>query len=175
MPFTPFHLGPGLAVKAAIGKRFSLLCFAAAQVLIDVEPLVGLLRGAAVLHGHSHSYVGASLIGLLVMLLARPTSRLVAGLWNRQLTRRGCRRLQISGPVGLLPATTGAFVGSYSHVVLDSVMHRDMTPLWPWSAANALLGLIPLGQLHLLCVLAGMVGLLAWSLLRLADGHRPRD
>jgi hypothetical protein len=37
-------MGPGLALKAAGGRRFSLLIFGFAQVLIDVEPLVRIVR-----------------------------------------------------------------------------------------------------------------------------------
>jgi membrane-bound metal-dependent hydrolase YbcI (DUF457 family) len=50
-------------------------------------------------------------------------------------------------------------LGSYSHIVLDSVMHRDMAPLAPFSSANALLGVITLGQLHLVCLALGVLGI----------------
>ena len=46
MPFTPRHLGPGFAIKALAGRHFSLLTFGVAQVTMDIEPLVGLIRGA---------------------------------------------------------------------------------------------------------------------------------
>ncbi|MCB1770876.1 MAG: hypothetical protein KDJ31_14465 [Candidatus Competibacteraceae bacterium] len=42
MPFTPLHRGPGLAIKALAGRRFSLLTFGIAQVAMDIEPLIGL-------------------------------------------------------------------------------------------------------------------------------------
>ena len=51
MPFTPFHMGAGLALKAMAGRHFSVLTFGMAQAAMDLEPLVGMLRGAAVLHG----------------------------------------------------------------------------------------------------------------------------
>lgn len=60
MPFTPFHMGAGLALKAVAGRHFSVLTFGIAQVAMDIEPLVGMLRGAAVLHGPTHTYLGAS-------------------------------------------------------------------------------------------------------------------
>ena len=53
MPFTPFHLGPGALFKAIGGNRFSFMVFGGSQVLMDVEPLVHILRGDAVLHGIS--------------------------------------------------------------------------------------------------------------------------
>jgi len=37
MPFTPFHFGPGLAVKSLAGNYFSFLLFAFTQVVIDLE------------------------------------------------------------------------------------------------------------------------------------------
>lgn len=55
MPFTPFHMGAGLALKAVAGRHFSVLTFGIAQVAMDIEPLVGMLRGAAVLHGPTHT------------------------------------------------------------------------------------------------------------------------
>ena len=44
MPFTPFHMGAGLALKAVAGRHFSVLTFGIAQVAMDIEPLVGMLR-----------------------------------------------------------------------------------------------------------------------------------
>lgn len=54
----------------------------------------------------------------------------------------------------------GAFVGTYSHVFLDSIMHSDMQPLAPLSEANGLLHVISVEGLHLLCGLAGVLGAL---------------
>jgi hypothetical protein len=46
VPFTPFHMGPGLAIKAVTGRHLSLLVFGVSQVVIDVEPLVRIIRGS---------------------------------------------------------------------------------------------------------------------------------
>ena len=47
VPFTPFHMGPALALKAVSGQYFSVLVFGIAQVAMDIEPLVGMIRNAA--------------------------------------------------------------------------------------------------------------------------------
>ena len=65
MPFTPFHLGPGALIKAVGGERFSFMIFGGSQVLMDVEPLVRMIRGDAVLHGMSHTIAGALVIGVV--------------------------------------------------------------------------------------------------------------
>jgi hypothetical protein len=63
MPFTPFHTGPGMAVKAVSGEKFSLV----AQIAMNIEPLVRMIHGVRVVHGFTHTYVGAVLIGALVL------------------------------------------------------------------------------------------------------------
>ena len=57
-------------------------------------------------------------------------------------------------------AIAGAFVGAYSHVFLDSIMHSDMQPFAPVSQANGLLHLISVDALHVVCVLSGVLGAL---------------
>jgi len=166
MPVTPLHMGPGMAVKAIAGERFSLTMFGLAQVAIDLEPLVGLIRGAPELHGWTHTYLGATAIGALVLFLGRPLCTLVVRWWNRE-TRRN-RLDWLAGPdsVGWGAAAAGAFIGTYSHVVLDSVMHLDMVPLRPFREGNALLLATDVDTLYISCLVAGVVGLTAWTALR---------
>ena len=167
MPFTPFHMGPALAFKAVSGRYFSVLVFGVAQVAMDIEPLVGMIRHADVLHGWSHSYVGATVIGILVMFLAPPLCRLILSRWNSELEHHGVGWLGSPAGIGWVAAASGAFVGTYSHVVLDSIMHADITPLSPWSRSNELLGIISISDLHIVCVATGVFGAAAWFTLGL--------
>lgn len=148
MPFTPFHLGPGIAVKALTGERFSLTVFSFTQVLIDLEPLVRLLRGDWVVHGFTHTLIGATLVAVVALLLGRPCCRWLLG-WLHLPTA-------ISWPA----AASGAFGGAYTHVLLDSLMHADMRPLAPFSADNALLGLLSYQGIHLFCLFTALFGAL---------------
>jgi Domain of unknown function (DUF4184) len=170
MPFTPLHMGPALVIKAAGGRHFSVLVFGIAQVAMDIEPLVGIIRGRDVLHGWSHSYLGAALIGLAVFLLARPLYNSILRRWNRELEYHKLHWLRSPEPVTRLAATSGAFIGTYSHVFLDSIMHADMLPLRPWSADNALLGVITIDALYFSCFIAGLAGVMIWFAL----GYRNR-
>lgn len=74
MPFAPIHLGPGAAFKAIGGRHFSFMVFGGTQVLMDIEPLIGMLRGWDVLHGYTHTLLGALVIGTLAGLIGRPIS-----------------------------------------------------------------------------------------------------
>lgn len=147
MPFTPFHLGAGAAFKAIGGRHFSFMVFGGAQVMMDIEPLVGMLRGSDILHGYTHTLLGAALIGALAGLIGRPISIAVLS-WLRIA----------HPPFGWHAAFIAAWLGTFSHIVLDAVMHSDMAPWWPLATGNSLLGAIPVGQLHLLCVALGVVG-----------------
>lgn len=85
MPFTLLHMGPGLAIKGLGGRHFSVLVFGIAQVAIDIEPLIGIIRDADVLHGWTHSYAGATAIGILVMLLVPRLCPPILRRWNQEL------------------------------------------------------------------------------------------
>ena len=171
MPFTPFHMGPGLAMKAVGGRHFSLMVFGFSQVVMDLEPLVRIYRGDAVLHGLTHTYLGASMIALVSVMTGRPICewllrrfvpapswRFLAWLWGDA---------HITWPAAFI----GAFAGTYSHVFLDSVMHADMRPLLPLSDANALLFRIPVDVLHVACVGAGVAGVLLMGILYALRGQ----
>lgn len=90
MPFTPLHMGPGLAVKAVMQRKFSLLVFGWSQVAIDLQPLLAMTTGRVELHGFSHTLVGATLIGLLCGATGKP-------LASHHIHRRTARAVPGSG------------------------------------------------------------------------------
>lgn len=153
-------MGPGLLVKAASGRRFSLMVFGFSQVAIDTEPLVRIIRGDAVLHGFTHTYLGATLVAIVSGVIGRPICQLLLNYWTPDPYSPFQNWLRgptfISWPV----AIASAFVGTYSHVLLDSIMHSDMQPLAPRSDVNGLLQIISVDGLHLLCVFSGVLGAL---------------
>ena len=163
MPVTPLHMGPGMALKAIAGDRFSLTMFGVAQVAIDIEPLVGMIRGAPELHGWTHTYVGATLIAAAVLVLARPMCIRIVRWWNAELRRNGLDWLATQDRIGWDAAAAGAFVGTWSHVALDSIMHLDMQPLRPFDGGNRLLLATDVGTLYLACFVAGLAGLATWT------------
>jgi hypothetical protein len=148
MPFTPFHMGPGLLVKALLQGSFSLMVFGWAQVIMDIQPLIVILSGAGHLHGFSHTYIGATLIGLACAV----TGKYAAEFGLRLI---GCPQfLPVRWPVAIV----SAFIGSYSHVLIDSLMHVDMEPFAPFSAVNPLLHMVSVETLHWFCVYSGIAG-----------------
>lgn len=159
MPFTPIHLGPGVALKALLGKHFSLMVFGFAQVVMDLEALVRIMRGDEVIHGYSHTYLGACGIAVLSVLVGRPVCQRLLDRWKPD----GKSPLMdwLRGPriVTGSAAVSGAIFGTLSHVFIDSIMHADMSPLAPFATGNGLLTLVSIDRLHLLLCAAGVVGM----------------
>jgi len=154
MPFTPLHMGPGILIKALLQGSFSLMVFGWTQIVMDTQPLLVLIGGEGHLHGFTHTYVGATLIALFSAVSGKYLSE-----WALVLISNGAQRgIHIRWRVVIL----SAFIGSYSHVLLDSIMHADIEPLSPFSPANELLGLMPVEALHSLCIYSGVAGAVAY-------------
>ena len=155
MPFTPFHFGPGLLIKTLLPARFSLSMFSLANVAMDVEPLYHMMHGDRELHGFSHTLFGAFFIGTATVL--------VGGIALRRVRRWVERRSDHAGnPFHMTSsqAWTGALLGTFSHLLLDALMHGDMHPLSPFTDANPLLDISYTQNVYLGCVIAGMIGML---------------
>ncbi len=162
MPFTPFHLGPGLAFKALGGKYFSIVIFGITQVAIDIEPLVGLFCGSGELHGVTHTYLGATVIAGIGWLFSTPIYRVILTRWNREVEHYGFTSLRFPVSMRQLPIAISAFTGSYSHIILDSIMHFDAKPFSPFFNTNSLYNICSIEKLHWLCVALGFAGICIW-------------
>lgn len=154
MPFTPLHMGPGLAFKSLIPNHFSFSAYALATVAMDVEPLYRMWRIEFPLHGVSHTLTGALLIAAGTVLIGR---RVIEAGW------RVYERLGGGDGEGFrmtwVQAWCGAVLGTGSHLLLDGIMHADMRPFAPLTDANPLLMYEWVLPMHLGCVLAGMAGM----------------
>jgi hypothetical protein len=153
-------MDPACALKAVAGGAFSLTVFGFAQVAMDVEPLVHLLRGEGIVHGLSHTCLGATLIGVVSVLAGRPLCQLLLNRWRPDPADRFLTWLRGPGRITWSAAVGAAFLGTYSHVLLDSMIHADVRPFVPFSEGNPLQGLVSFGAMHLLCVGTGLLGLL---------------
>lgn len=161
MPFTPFHFGPGAVIHSLAPEQVSFIAFCSANVLIDIEPLYYMVTKQYPLHRFFHTYIGATIITVVTALI------LLAAL--KLSSRIKLPNLFEWQSLNARPIWLGAAVGSYSHIVLDSVMHADIVPLSPFSEVNALYQFIPLGKLHLFCLFAALAALVILGIRRLLE------
>lgn len=159
-------MGAALIVKPGFNRNFSVITFGLAQVAMDIEPGVGMLIGADVLHGPTHTILGALVIAYLVMRIAPSVCNYLLRRWNKEVTHHRLPWLVQSETTSRIAVTAGAFLGTLSHVVLDSLMHHDIHPLSPFSKANPLMDLVSHGGVYQMCAIAGVVGAVAWVLMQ---------
>ena len=131
MPITPLHFGLGAALKAALARAFSFTVFALVNILVDIEPVVRVIIAADRLHAHAHTYLGATVIAIPCAIFGRPVCEWALRKWNERLDSKLQRHLSLTPGISPLAAWSGALLGAWSHVALDSIMHPDMEPLWP--------------------------------------------
>ncbi|MCP5206283.1 MAG: metal-dependent hydrolase [Hahellaceae bacterium] len=150
MPFTPIHMGPGILIKAILQGSFSLMVFGWTQIVMDIQPLLVMLTGQGHLHGFTHTYLGATLIAV------------ISALSGKYLSEIGLKILGMAKghavPILWWVAFLSAAIGSFSHVLLDSIMHTDVEPFYPFTLINVFHGFISIEALHKLCLYSGLVG-----------------
>ncbi len=107
MPLTPFHLGPALLLGLIFRKRLELAPLLISSVAPDIEPLlVMILNLNYPLHGFLHTYLGGSLLAVLLHFSAERTKIIKASFIS-------------------------SLLGVYSHILLDSFLYYDITPFFP--------------------------------------------
>lgn len=152
MPFTPFHMGAGLLVKAVMQTSFSLMIFGWVQIVMDIQPLVVLITGEGHLHGFSHTFIGASLIAIAGAVSGKYITQYIVNFINDFTSDKPI--ITISWSIALI----SAFFGGFSHVILDAIMHSDVQPFFPITAANTMLGFISVTLLHKVLLYSGLLG-----------------
>jgi hypothetical protein len=174
VPFTPFHFGPGLLLKAGAPRRFSFLAFSTTQVAIDLESLHYLTAGDPHVHRTMHVLPVATMAGLavggLVWLLGSGTHWLV----GRRVTG-----MSIGTPLPIFEselsargALMGGALGGLTHSVIDAIVHPDVQPFLPFSGSNPLVGLVEWNTMETACIATALIGLLGALLNRSAWRQR---
>ena len=150
MPFTPYHMGFGLIAKSAKPAKVSLIMFGFSQIVIDLQQLYKHIMSphGFAYHGLTHTIIGATLVAIICL----PCRGLLERIF----------RLTISKP----SAIYGVLIGVYSHLLLDSLVHSEVSQqlFWPFHIDSHLYGFIYLHGMNKLCIIMGIIGLiLLWQ------------
>jgi len=156
MPFTPFHLGPGLLIGLLLFKFMDLPTFLLASVMVDLEPFLVMLLGLNYpLHGFFHSFLGGSVAAIalaLAMLKFRPS---ISGVMS-------LLRLEQSISPGRIWAAS--LLGVYTHVLLDSPLYPEMKPFYPLAANPLLSSSTFIGfEIYAVCTICFVTGIFLYT------------
>jgi hypothetical protein len=165
MPFTPYHLGPaialGLPLRGTLHAPTLILC----SVILDIEPLLVLLLGLPYLpHGYTHTLLLAIPIGLgsgYLMFRLEGALRPV----YRVLSLEPEKRLNLASYF-----LAGA-LGTTLHVMLDSPLYDDIRPFFPLQA-NPLYDPSLSSLVYSISLWLGILGIVYWAFLFVASSKR---
>jgi membrane-bound metal-dependent hydrolase YbcI (DUF457 family) len=160
MPFTPFHFGPGLLIKSLTGRLFWLTSFVVANVLIDVEVLYYLWMRSRPFHRYAHSYLGGMVAGQLAGAGTYAAAILIARVWPGRWSFLPAGKSSKS--TLLFQSIAAGLAGGISHIFLDSLVHAEIQPFWPFATGNEFAGLISARAVYLGLALLGLLGGCLW-------------
>ena len=154
MPFTPIHMGIAVPVKVVSEKKFNLMIFGWAQIVMDLQPLIVILTHRGQTHGITHTLIGAVVLGLVAA---------VSGKYMLEIAAKivGWRNLE-NGVLSWKIVFISAYFGTLSHVLLDVLIYPDVELLWPFIEGNPLtFGFLSLEVIGF-CLVCGLVGGIVW-------------
>jgi len=141
MPFTPFHFGPAACVAFSLNKKIDIPIFILANVAIDIEPLLVIIFNLSYpLHGFTHSFLGAALIGILWGIIA---------FISKGMLQIIMRVFKLPYQTTIKKAIFSGILGSWFHVLFDTPLYMDIKPFYPLNI-NPLYGLVSHKSMYLL-------------------------
>ena len=164
MPFTPFHIVAGTSVKSVFPKYFSWSTFALTNILIDCEALYYYFTTGVLSHKFFHTIIGVSIVAIICATLGKPICELGLRIWNKNFKMEKIKWLKTDIKINKISSWSGALIGAYSQLIFDSIMHRDMTPFFPFTNHNGFLRVISVENLHNICLGLFAIGIFVYLL-----------
>lgn len=140
MPLTPLHLGPALLLGLLAFEYLDLTALLVSTVIIDIEPLLNMLRSRPVWHGFFHSFLGGTIAGIFMLLLFP-----LRDIGFKLTDKFGVGQKSSSKEVII-----GSLAGFYLHIFLDSFLYQDIKPFYPLYK-NPFYGKASFFTIYLLC------------------------
>lgn len=125
IPFTPYHLGPSGLFGLLLLKWMDFPTLLIASVIIDIEPIIVLAFNLSYpLHGVFHSFFAAFLVALLLIFVMK---------FLRKYFTPIMEVFKLKQDITLRSISIAAFLGTFSHILLDAPLYEEMNPFFPIS------------------------------------------
>lgn len=109
MPITPLHFGVLAPINHFAKSKVSNVSFILVNLILDFDSIMFVLTGdGSIKHGPEHSFMGALFFSTLVGMFGVRSWKWVIG----------------------------AYLGGFTHIALDMLVHPEMVPLDPWMTGN---------------------------------------
>jgi hypothetical protein len=150
VPFTAFHLGPALLIGVLLFPFFDIAALLICSVIVDLEPFYVILFARELpLHGFFHTFIGGTIVGIIVTVILWVAKRLVQEILMVFKIKQKSSFARI--------LYTSLFSVNF-HILLDSIFHSDMQPFYP-VIFNPFYGLISQDIINQICTVCMILGL----------------
>ena len=124
MPFTPFHLGPGLFIGLTFLSFIDIPSFLIASVIIDIEPFLVLIFDLNYpLHGFFHSFLGGFIVAALLTIVMSKIRMYFTPLITF---------FKIEQSISLKKILFSSICAIFLHILLDAPSYSDIRPFFPF-------------------------------------------
>ncbi|MFX0124378.1 MAG: hypothetical protein ACFFAE_12120 [Candidatus Hodarchaeota archaeon] len=157
MPFTPFHWGISIFIQGLLIFLDPVALFVG-SIIPDIEGITAwfILPGMGLpLHGPLHSFTGALFLGLLTGITSWASFRYVLPYLVEQFQLN----LPFSLPeYSLRCSLLSAFLGTFSHILLDAPLYSEMDLIYPLGFGNPLYDIVPGSLIYSTCIFGFIMG-----------------
>ncbi len=124
------------------------------------------LTGKGNSHGFSHAYIGATLIAIFSALTGKWVYQVIMVFIKKDFTDYQKLLFDVNKKLTMRVCVVSAFIGTYSHVLLNSIMHANVEPYYPIYLANDINLIISIESLYKLCLYTGLLGVVVFFIIR---------
>ena len=157
MPFTPYHFGPALFFGLVFFSFIDFPTFLVASVIVDIEPFLVLAFNLDYpLHGFFHSFLGGTLVAILLALLMLKIRDKLTPMLSFFKTEQNFSFKTI---------LVASLSGIYIHILLDSRVYTDIQPFYP-TTFNPLLttGILAGLDSYIICIWSFFGAIIIYSI-----------
>jgi membrane-bound metal-dependent hydrolase YbcI (DUF457 family) len=160
MPFTTYHFGPALFFGLLLIGYLSLPTFLIGSVIIDVEPFLVLTFSLDYpLHGFFHSFLGSSIIAILLVYVMIMLNDRIQGIMEF---------LKIKQDLPTKSIWLASFSSIYLHVLFDAPLHSDIRPFYPLDFNPFYVGTSAGVWIYSVCAMMFLIGFFIYLYRRMA-------
>jgi len=152
MPLTPLHPGPALLLGGLFPRFFNLWALLLGSVVMDVEPVFGIIIRGVSYHGPLHTIILGAILGSLIIavILRRFRQKL------NQISLKFKIEQSFSFPVLFFSSLVAWLI----HIFFDNLTHFDVFPFWPSHFKPFYIGPEIYWPLNLIFLTFGIIGLI---------------
>ncbi|WFO74776.1 hydrolase [Desulfurococcaceae archaeon MEX13E-LK6-19] len=167
MPFTLFHIGPGLFFGLLLRKHIHPPTFLIANLIIDLEPIimVFILGLDYPLHGYAHTFLAAIIIGILLGYTMYILEKYLKPIYSVFLDN-------IDYAVALKGYILAGILGAVLHVLFDSPLYPDIKPFIPLQY-NFLYNPSLTDEIYMICMATGLIGIIYYLFIVMKYKKKP--